>query len=1086
MELRKYHLFWTYCFLSLGFCLSAEEFQFLKHPENTTAVEGSHLLLECEGSNPDFKYTWTHNDVPLTASYRKYQIGSDLVIRRVDRHQDIGKYNCVATSPDGELETSGSAVLSVHWIRDKAEVQLSTPETKEKISPGHEVILRCHVDGFPEVKVEWYRNGERLAKSDKFIIKGKKLHVKSVSPNDNGVYRCVAINSAGVVHSEVNFVLRLTGSKWAEIETIPRDKVVVKDSDAMLDCQYKNYDVLEWYYQDNGPITNSTSYTVHQNGSLVIHRMESSKEGLYSCVGIKADSPEPPQTFSAQVSLAYLDPMNASSIEPSSESSFHILPEHSHIVFHCLAPRGRPTPKVSWSGGPQHTSLSSHDGKLTIKDASISRHGGNYSCVAENLAGSKRVEFTLIVTAPPVITAHPQSLIVDEGSKVILRCGVSASPYPATQIRWKKGETLLPLESGHSVSHVTNGTLIIHDVEFGDRGEYACVVNTSGYEAVLSRTAMLQIKERLKFSPRPGAKKLELGSNDKIHCKAKGAEQPVIKWGKINSYGDLTDVFPSHIEDINGTLHFTGVTMKDKGKYVCTASNSVASINVTIDVDVFISPNFTVVPDDPIEAFEGYPIMINCAAEGLPQPNLQWDKNAKMNDFDKVRFEVLKNGSLFISEVHQSDEGKYGCTAGNIKGFKRVETTLIVRSTEGFQPRSPDDLDPSSLPRTMAITLSIAAGYLLLVFGLMAWCRARRRKRKLIYLTQEANGGPEAGGAQTQAATAGTSAASHRKDTIEMRAKDLDGTETGQSMSSNHSKRSGYDRFAFDRRNLSNMMLLGSGEFGDVFLVQARGLKASDPQDTSVLMAKSLVHSKDDEALHEFKREIDLFCKLDHAHVVKMIGICRDGDPHYLLLEYTDWGDLKQFLLATRKDSKDKSGSGKPRVRSLSTSQAVTMAYQVALGLEHISDKRLIHKDIAARNCLISSDLSVKISLSGLSKDTYQKEYYKYRNAILPLRWLPYEAVFDDEFSTKSDVYAYACLIWEIFNKAEMPFPDLSDDQVLSQLESKKLCWKHSSKTPEYITSLHEKCIHPHPHQRPTFPSIVTQLSDAMCNDVNS
>lgn len=59
----------------------------------------------------------------------------------------------------------------------------------------------------------------------------------------------------------------------------------------------------------------------------------------------------------------------------------------------------------------------------------------------------------------------------------------------------------------------------------------------------------------------------------------------------VPQYGDLTDVFPSHIEDINGTLHFTGVTMKDKGKYVCTASNSVASINVTIDVDVFSKSN---------------------------------------------------------------------------------------------------------------------------------------------------------------------------------------------------------------------------------------------------------------------------------------------------------------------------------------------------------------------------------------------------------------------------------------------------------------------------------------------------------------
>lgn len=60
------------------------------------------------------------------------------------------------------------------------------------------------------------------------------------------------------IHVFLSFPNHFKGSKWAEIETIPRDKVVVKDSDAMLDCQYKNYDVLEWYYQDNGPITNST------------------------------------------------------------------------------------------------------------------------------------------------------------------------------------------------------------------------------------------------------------------------------------------------------------------------------------------------------------------------------------------------------------------------------------------------------------------------------------------------------------------------------------------------------------------------------------------------------------------------------------------------------------------------------------------------------------------------------------------------------------------------------------------------------------------------------------------------------------
>lgn len=44
------------------------------------------------------------------------------------------------------------------------------------------------------------------------------------------------------------------------------------------------------------------------------------------------------------------------------------------------------------------------------------------------------------------------------------------------------------------------------------------------------------------------------------------------------------------------------------------------------------------------------------------------------------RFHVLENGSLVIDEVHLSDEGKYGCTAGNSGGLKRYEVSLIVRS----------------------------------------------------------------------------------------------------------------------------------------------------------------------------------------------------------------------------------------------------------------------------------------------------------------------------------------------------------------------------------------------------------------------
>lgn len=58
-------------------------------------------------------------------------------------------------------------------------------------------------------------------------------------------------------------------------------------------------------------------------------------------------------------------------------------------------------------------------------------------------------------------------------------------------------------------------------------------------------------------------------------------------------------------------------------------------------------------------------------------------------------------------------------------------------------------------------------------------------------------------------------------------------------------------------------------------------------------------------------------------------------------------------------------------------------------------------------------------------------EYYHYRQAWIPLRWLPTESVFEDDFSTKSDVWAFGVLMWEVFSHGEMPYSKLSDDEVL-------------------------------------------------------
>lgn len=73
---------------------------------------------------------------------------------------------------------------------------------------------------------------------------------------------------------------------------------------------------------------------------------------------------------------------------------------------------------------------------------------------------------------------------------------------------------------------------------------------------------------------------------------------------------------------------------------------------------------------------------------------------------------------------------------------------------------------------------------------------------------------------------------------------------------------------------------------------------------------------------------------------------------------------------------------------------------------------------------------------------------------MIPLRWLPYEAVYEDEYSTKSDVYAFGVLIWEIFAQGELPFSKINDNSFLNKLKEKKLEWKVHPATPEGLKSI--------------------------------
>lgn len=308
-----------------------------------------------------------------------------------------------------------------------------------------------------------------------------------------------------------------------------------------------------------------------------------------------------------------------------------------------------------------------------------------------------------------------------------------------------------------------------------------------------------------------------------------------------------------------------------------------------------------------------------------------------------------------------------------------------------------------------------------------------------------------------------------------------DGADTAQSQSSNHSKKSksNYDKLAVSRNNLKELKPLGRGEFGEIFSSKYK----ADGEKEMIVMVKSLTNTKDESSLQEFKRHLDLLHKLSHENLCKLVGLCREEEPDYMILEYTDWGDLKQFLVASRKENNSSpSHEAKARAPQLSVAQIVSLSQQAAKGLKILADHRLVHKDVAARNCLIASNLTLKISLTCMTKEPYQQEYTKYRNHVIPLRWLPYEAVYEDEFSTKSDVYSFACMVWEMFHQGELPFNKLNDDSVLAQLKTHQLTWKSHKATPPALQELQTQCWARDPRERPTFDEVVTKIGEIVTN----
>lgn len=83
----------------------------------------------------------------------------------------------------------------------------------------------------------------------------------------------------------------------------------------------------------------------------------------------------------------------------------------------------------------------------------------------------------------------------------------------------------------------------------------------------------------------------------------------------------------------------------------------------------------------------------------------------------------------------------------------------------------------------------------------------------------------------------------------------------------------------------------GKGEFGEVLLSKAKGIE--EREEETVVLVKSL-QTRDEQLQLDFRREAEMFAKLSHSNVVRLLGLCREAEPHYMILEYYDLVNTKK------------------------------------------------------------------------------------------------------------------------------------------------------------------------------------------------
>ncbi|RWS07258.1 muscle M-line assembly protein unc-89-like protein, partial [Dinothrombium tinctorium] len=688
--------------------------QFDEHLKNISANQGENATMRVKISGfpkPDVK--WSKDGKIIVPDGKRVKSEAkdggyyELSINNLTVEDD-GTYTCVATNKLGTELSNGSLTV----ISSEGEAEgTRKPAFKKGLTDGSvnegekNFEMQVEVEGSPQPKVKWLRNGLPILTDDNFeVINDEKngkstLRISKVTPDMDGKYTVQASNSAGKVESSgylnVNFAPHFT-QKLKDISSSPGDEVRLKVK--ISGCPKPE---VHWFKDGDIIVPDGKKIRVEEEGTtgfcLIIDSIKEEDCGEYLCeakntIG-RAKTEGKLSLTGAPIFKKGLEDIEALDGEENIELTVILEPQVTKPIIRWYVDDIQITELDSRYSIVEDEATDTY--KLIVKSANEGVVG-LYKCKARNSFQESETNGNFTLLKKPEFAEGFEDIEVKEGDSIAMTVVILGSPKP--DMKW--------LKDGVEITSTKNIKIIqeseqVYTVELLDispdiAGTYECIAtnragkaSTSGCIDVVSKPYFIQdLEETTAF----------LGESTWLEVRVGGIPKPKVEWYK-NGEKILTKIDAEH-QDSRYRLNFKSLKEEHEGEYYCVATNRVGEA-VSSTAWLFVKkggsvgepPRFITSLGD-IECELDDDILMEVKIEGTPKPEVKWFHNNReiIAGDEYIMFGDEKTGvySLRIPRVTSGLIGTYTVAAANSGGKVESSGALSVKCAPSFKQRLGD------------------------------------------------------------------------------------------------------------------------------------------------------------------------------------------------------------------------------------------------------------------------------------------------------------------------------------------------------------------------------------------------------------